>query len=109
LWAAFQVRTVLRALAFSGLIRSRYRTLAPAFVSCQELSIIGLLKASIHQSLFFLRALQTPPGAQVLESFVTDLSEHGGPGFMADTPAGARPVTEILPQPFGRANLARDQ
>jgi hypothetical protein len=53
--------------------------------------------------------LQTPPGAQVLESFVTDLSEHGGPGFMADTPAGARPVTEILPQPFGRANLARDQ
>jgi hypothetical protein len=101
------MRTVLRALAFSGLIRSRYRTRAPAFLSCQELSIIGLLKASIQQSLF-LECLASPR-AQVLESFVTDLSEHGGPGFMADTPAGARPATEILPQPFSRANLARDR
>jgi hypothetical protein len=102
------VRTALRELAFPGLIRSRYRTLAPAFLSCQELSIIGLLKASIRQSLF-LEGLASLRARKVLESFVTDLSEHGGPGFRADTPAGARPVTGILPQPFWRANLARDQ
>jgi hypothetical protein len=75
------------------------------------LSIIGLLKAPIQQSLFLesLAGSLAGPGAQVLGSFVADLSEYGGPGFMADTPAGARPVTEILPQPFSRANLARDR
>lgn len=35
------------------------------------------------------------------------LSEHGGPGFMVDTPAGPKQMTEILPQPFSRANLNR--
>jgi cytidine deaminase len=37
------------------------------------------------------------------------LSEHGDPGFMVDTPAGPRPMAEILPQPFSRAHLERDR
>ena len=33
------------------------------------------------------------------------LWEHGGPGLIVDTPAGRQPMTEVLPQGFGVADL----
>jgi cytidine deaminase len=34
------------------------------------------------------------------------LWEHGGPELLVDTPAGVRPMTEVLPQAFGADDLA---
>ncbi|MFD3519549.1 cytidine deaminase [Streptomyces sp. NPDC058653] len=34
------------------------------------------------------------------------LSEFGGPGLLLDTPAGILPLSEMLPQAFGRQHLA---
>lgn len=33
------------------------------------------------------------------------LWEHGGPELLVDTPAGVRPMTEVLPQAFGPGDL----
>ncbi len=33
------------------------------------------------------------------------LWEHGGPDLLVDTPTGILPMTEVLPQAFGRENL----
>jgi cytidine deaminase len=33
------------------------------------------------------------------------LWEHGGPGLLVDTPAGVRPMSEVLPQAFGADDL----
>jgi cytidine deaminase len=33
------------------------------------------------------------------------LWEHGGPGLLVDTPLGVRPMTQVLPQAFGEAEL----
>jgi cytidine deaminase len=33
------------------------------------------------------------------------LWEHGGPGLLVDTPAGVRPMRDVLPQPFGVGDL----
>ncbi|MFF0723402.1 cytidine deaminase [Streptomyces sp. NPDC004134] len=35
------------------------------------------------------------------------LSEHGGPGLLLDTPAGIRPLAELLPDAFGPFELSR--
>lgn len=35
------------------------------------------------------------------------LWEHGGPGLLVDTPRGIRPMTEVLPDAFGAADLAK--
>lgn len=35
------------------------------------------------------------------------LSEHGGPGLLLDTPAGIRPLSELLPDAFGPLALNR--
>ncbi|WP_375423774.1 cytidine deaminase [uncultured Friedmanniella sp.] len=33
------------------------------------------------------------------------LWEHGGPGLLVDTPLGVQPMTQVLPQAFGEAEL----
>lgn len=35
------------------------------------------------------------------------LSEHGGPELLLDTPAGVRPLAELLPDAFGPFELSR--
>ena len=35
------------------------------------------------------------------------LWEHGGPGLLVDTPEGALPMHQVLPQAFGPQNLGR--
>ncbi|AZM48274.1 cytidine deaminase [Streptomyces sp. WAC 06738] len=35
------------------------------------------------------------------------LSEHGGPDLLLDTPAGIRPLAELLPDAFGPFELSR--
>jgi cytidine deaminase len=35
------------------------------------------------------------------------LHEHGAPGLLVDTPAGPRPLTELLPAAFGPGDLER--
>jgi cytidine deaminase len=35
------------------------------------------------------------------------LWEHGGPDLLVDTPLGIVPMTQVLPQPFGSADLDR--
>jgi cytidine deaminase len=35
------------------------------------------------------------------------LWEHGGPGLLVQTPTGVRPMSEVLPDPFGPEDLAR--
>jgi cytidine deaminase len=37
------------------------------------------------------------------------LLEHGGPGLLIDHPAGPRPLGELLPDAFGRDDLARER
>ncbi|WBB63577.1 cytidine deaminase [Streptomyces sp. WMMC500] len=37
------------------------------------------------------------------------LSEHGGPELLLDTPAGIRPLAELLPEAFGPFELSRSR